>query len=187
MDKKIFSPSAIKTFSECPLLYELKYIDRWERKEADRAWHARVAGDAFAVGSAAVHGYLKASVPINVETAVKQTLAQHTLSVNAFLDAGGTVVKEEVLKVQQDLEHAIRKYCATHPLGRWTILEVEYTLPEKYGKPRLDLIGRDQNGILSFADVKFKRYLTNDYLDRTVEGYRYDWQFLQYAWALADH
>lgn len=186
MENKIFSPSAIKTFSECPMLYELQYVDRYELKQATRPWHSRAAGDAFTIGVAAVHSYLKAGVPVNVDTVVKQTLGQHALTINNFLDAGGVLEKSDVDAVQRDIERAIRRYCTEHPFAAWKILEVEKCLGPEYGNARPDLIGYDAHGILSVADVKFKRNLAADYRSSTVEGYRYDWQFLHYAWAMSE-
>lgn len=187
MENKIFSPSAIKTFAECPMLYELQYVDRYELRQANRPWHGKTAGDAFSVGVAAVHSYLKAGLPVNVETVVKQTLGQHTLNINNFLDAGGIVERADVDNVQRDLERAIRRYCVDHPFTNWRITEVEKCLGPEYGNARPDLIGYDQHAILSVADIKFKRNLATDYRNSTIEEYRYDWQFLHYAWAMQEY
>lgn len=180
-ENKIFSPSAIKVYSECPVKYELKYVDRWLPRQADKPFWGTVAGDGFDIGS---------SIIIQGGTVADAQVAAHNLmleKVELFHKAGGQFEAQDLVMIRSDVSVALTKFAAANPFERWKEILAQVRLPEQYGKPRLDIVGLDHNGVLSFADIKFKRYLDTQWVQKTVEEYRYDWQFLHYAWAMEKH
>ena len=188
----IFSPSAIKVYSECPIKYELMYLDQWYSRQADRPFWGRVAGSAFAEGSAILNSpeNFMTAVPecnlqLKIDLAIKAALKSITDDIDPFMKAGGILDRTDLENVKRDVAQALTKYANNSPFADWKeILHVEYGLGTLYGNCRLDVIGRDRHNVLSFADIKFKRYLDTQYVDKTVEEYRWDWQFLHYQWAM---
>lgn len=179
---KIFSPSAIKVYSECPIKYELQYLDKVVPKVAGNAFYGLIAGKAFSKG---IDTWYKNGHCLGDATIAGTT--KLLADIHQFTEAGGQVESETVEHLVDDIETAIKKFTASDPFALWTEIQTEVSLPAEYGNPRLDIIGRNQYGTLSFADIKFKRYLDTKYVDKTVEEYRYDWQFLHYQWAMEQH
>lgn len=177
---KMFSPSSIKVYSECPIKYELKYMDRWLPKQADRPFWGTVAGDGFDTGSSIL---IRGGT---VEEAQRAGIALMEEKLTLFSSAGGELDVQDKKWVFDDVQVALMKFAKDNPFAKWSDLQVQVRLGDQYGRPRLDVVGLDNNKQLSFADVKFKRYLATEYVGKTVEDFRYDWQFLHYAWAMGE-
>jgi hypothetical protein len=141
-----------------------------------------MAGVAFHAGAAVLHRRLMGVAGMDpLPTAV----ARFTGAVESYVGAGGTVSPKDVETIRIELEKAIPKYERTVEtvFRGWTITGVEHWMPDQ--KCRLDLIGINDAGSLSFVDLKYKRYKTADKIDWTIRQYEHAWQFKHGQWAFA--
>ena len=106
--------------------------------------------------------------------------------VQRFVKAGGSLNESDVQSALNDTVKGLGRYSTyvPHPFQNWAITDIERGLGLDFGNCIIDIGGTDGSGNRAFADIKFKRNLDARYVEKTIEEYRYDWQFLHYAWAL---
>lgn len=173
----IYSPSRTEAYDFCTMRGAIAYRDGWTPREADNSLLGRLVGASFAKGSEAVH---QGTEP---ELCVSLALAHLSKQLDHYTTYG--VSFPDTSRMQEQLGKALAKYHEQHPFRQWQIKGVEFGLKE-YGNCRLDLLGIDPEGYGAIADLKYKRQLKLDYLNKTVNEYRDSWQFQHYPWAYND-
>ena len=173
----IYSPSRTEAYDFCSMRGVIAYRDGWTPREADNSLIGRLVGGAFAKGTEGIHN----GNPIEVAKAAG--LAYWHKSVNHYVSYG--VSFPDLTKTTEQLGKSFEKYAAQNPFAQWQTKGVEFALPD-YGNCRLDYLGIDPEGYWAIADVKYKRQLKLDYLNKTINDYRDSWQFQHYPWAYND-
>src|SRR5690349_10642062 len=169
----IYSPSKTEAYDFCSMKGVLQYRDHWEPKEAGNGTVGKIVGAAFARGSQDVHR----GVGPGIDPAVHlfdRTVA-HYIQYGVSFSMDLSTVKAQLVK-------ALEKYHKDNPFSKWQIIATELELHD-YGRCRLDILGTDPDGIWSIVDLKYKRSLNIDYLNKTVNEFRDSWQFNHYPWA----
>ena len=173
---KIYSPSRTEAYDNCSLRGALQYRDGWTLREADNGTVGKIVGSAFAEGSYRINSGQSDGIQ-EALTLLDRTVA-HYLSY-------GVSFSTDLSKLKETLGKALAKYAADSPFKHWQIKGAELALPE-YGNCRLDVLGIDPEGYWAIADLKYKRQLKLDYLNKTINEYRDSWQFQHYPWAYND-
>lgn len=172
----IYSPSKTEAYDTCSLKGKLMYTDHWELREASNGTVGKIVGAAFARGTQSIH----LGLCDYVDTASRL----YDRQVNHYVEYGVTF-STDMGKVKNELIKTLERYKDNNPFTTWKITGVEFQLPE-HGRARLDVVGIDNEGYSAIADLKYKRTLNPDYLNKTVSEYRDSWQFLHYPWAYSD-
>lgn len=146
-------------------------------KEADNGTVGRVVGAAFAEGTYRIHAGLSSGV----------NEAQHLFDrqVEHYVRYGVSF-SQDLTHTRETLGKSLVKYAAQNPFDKWQIKGAEVALKD-YGNCRLDVLGVDPEGYWAIADIKYKRQLKLDYLNKTINEYRDSWQFQHYPWAYNDY
>jgi hypothetical protein len=173
----VYSPSKTEAYDFCSLKGKLMYRDKWELKEANNGTMGRIAGGAFAKGTERIHGGHSDGVSIGLSYFDQSILHYIKHGVSFSMD---------VAKARSVLEKAMTKYVEHNPFKTWQLKRTELELAD-YGRCRLDVLGIDPEGYWSIADLKYKRTLNSEYLDKTVNEYQSSWQFLHYPWAYNEY
>lgn len=169
----IYSPSKTEAYDFCSMKGILQYRDHWEPKEAGNGTVGKIVGAAFARGSQDVHRGLGPGV--DPSTALFDRTVAHYIKHGVSFSMDLSAVKEQLIK-------ALTKYHKENPFTKWQVIATELELKD-YGRCRLDILGIDPSGIWSIVDIKYKRSLNIDYLNKTVNEFRDSWQFNHYPWA----
>lgn len=172
----IYSPSKTEAYDFCSMKGKLQYRDHWEPKEAGNGTVGKIVGAAFARGSQDIHTGTSPGV-IPAVTLFDRTVA-HYIKHGVSFSMDLSTVKDQLVK-------ALTKYEKEHPFKEWQIVATELELVD-YGRCRLDILGVDPNHLWSIVDIKYKRSLNIDYLNKTVNEFRDSWQFQHYPWAYND-
>lgn len=173
----IYSPSRTEAYDFCSMRGVIAYREGWTPREADNSLLGRLVGAAFAKGSEWVH----LGKPIS--EVVATALAHWDKAVSHYVTHG--VSFPDTSKTREQLGKALEKYAVQNPFLNWQLKGVEFALPD-YGNCRLDYLGIDPEGYWAIADLKYKRQLKLDYLNKTINDYRDSWQFQHYPWAYND-
>lgn len=173
----IYSPSRTEAYDFCSMRGVIAYRDGWTPREADNSLIGRLVGGAFAKGTESIHK------GATVEYAKQYGLDYWHKSVNHYVFYGVTF--PDLAKTTEQLGKSFEKYAAQNPFAQWQTKGVEFGLPD-YGNCRLDYLGIDPEGYWAIADLKYKRQLKLDYLNKTINDYRDSWQFQHYPWAYND-
>jgi len=174
----IYSPSRTEAYDFCSMRGVIAYKDGWTPREADNSLIGRIVGGAFAKGTEAIHTgqSVEASTVIGLDY-WDRSLAHYTKHGVTFPD---------LTKTRTQLGTAFGKYAEQTPFKHWQTKGVEFGLTD-YGNCRLDYLGIDPEGYWAIADLKYKRQLRLDYLNKTINDYRDSWQFQHYPWAYNDY
>lgn len=173
----VYSPSKTEAYDFCSLKGKIMYKDKWVPKEADNGTVGKIVGAAFARGTYDIH--LGQGTGLEPAYRLFDRTTEHYVKY-------GVSFNTDLAAVRENLGKALVKYHAQNPFKSWQIKGAELELRD-YGKCRLDVLGIDPNGIWSIADIKYKRQLKLDYLNKTVNEYRDSWQFQHYPWAYNDY
>ena len=173
----IYSPSRTEAYDFCSMRGVIAYRDGWTPREADNSLLGRLVGGAFAKGTEAIHKGMA------IDEAKALGLAYWHKSIQHYVNHG--VSFPDVTKTTEQLGKSFEKYAAQNPFVQWQTKGVEFALPE-YGNCRLDYLGIDPEGYWAIADLKYKRQLKLDYLNKSINDYRDSWQFQHYPWAYND-
>ncbi len=169
----IYSPSRTEAFDFCSMKGKLQYVDHWEPKEAGNGTVGKLVGAAFARGSQDCHNDIGNGV-LPALSLFDRTVAHYVkYGVSFSMDMGA---------VRNQLEKSLVTYHSLTPFAGWNIIATELEL-KNYGRCRLDILGIDPSGCWSIVDIKYKRSLNLDYLNKTVNEYKDSWQFQHYPWA----
>jgi len=181
MELPIYSPTRTDTWDRCSILGHLENDLHLVPKQADNKLIGGLAGRAFALGASIIH---KGG---GVEDAVAQATQLFNDDMQHYATHGvqfkGSI--EEILEAS-GIHSTLPKYALADPFRGWTELDVEYQLPN-HGRSIIDVGGLDLDGVLSVADVKYKRNLDARYEASTIAEYQTSWQFLHYPWAYGEH
>lgn len=173
----IYSPSRTEAYDFCSLKGATVYRDGWMLKEADNGTVGRIVGAAFAEGTYRIHA--------GVSTGVSE--AQHLFDRQVdHYTRYGVSFSQDLVHTREVLGKSLVKYAAQNPFALWQIKGAEVALKD-YGNCRLDVLGIDPEGYWAIADVKYKRQLKLDYLNKTINEYKDSWQFQHYPWAYNDY
>lgn len=173
----IYSPSKTEAYDACSLKGKLMYTDHWEPREANNGTVGKISGTAFAKGAEDIHkGY---SNGVLLAGALFDRTVAHYVN-------HGVSFSMDLVKARAVLLKTLEKYHTADPFKGWVITGTELSLKD-YGNCRLDIVGKDPEGYWAIADNKYKRTLSNDYLNRNVAEYRDSWQFQHYPWAYNDY
>jgi PD-(D/E)XK nuclease superfamily len=173
----IYSPSRTEAYDFCSMRGVIAYKEGWTPREADNSLVGRLVGGAFAKGTEAIHK------GVAVDQAIIIGLDYWDRSVQHYVTHG--VSFPDLTKTRAQLGTAFSKYAEQTPFKQWQCKGVEFPLVE-YGNARLDYLGIDPEGYWAIADLKYKRQLKLDYLNKTINDYRDSWQFQHYPWAYND-
>lgn len=190
---KLFeSPSKIKQFTECELLGQLSYNERWEPREAHASLPARLRGNAFARACEGLHGAIRDGavdllgttefVALTVDKAIELFDKQFKYCVEK-----GIVFKPDTDSISKaELRRVIPLYAHHTPLKNWVITHVED--PIKSYSCRPDLAGKEPAQQFDFVgDMKYKSSLDSRWENDTIEEFHWDIQFQQYPEAHRSH
>jgi hypothetical protein len=169
----IYSPSRTEAYDFCSLKGSLVYKQGWTPREADNGTVGRIVGAAFAEGTYRIHAGLSDGIAEAQRLFDRQVAHYIQYGVSFTHDMGQT---------RETLGKSLVKYAAASPFKTWQIKGAEVALKD-YGNCRLDVLGIDPEGYWAIADIKYKRQLKLDYLNKTVNEYRDSWQFQHYPWA----
>lgn len=173
----IYSPSRTEAYDFCSMRGVIAYKEGWTPREADNSLLGRLVGAAFAKGSEGIHrGH-------EVKLATDRAVDLWDRSLTHYTNYG--VSFPDTSKIREQLVKALEKYAVQNPFIHWQQKGVEFALPD-HGNCRLDYLGIDPEGYWAIADLKYKRQLKLDYLNKTVNEYRDSWQFQHYPWAYND-
>ena len=173
----VYSPSRTEAYDFCSLKGATLYKDGWMLKEADNGTVGRIVGAAFAEGTFRIHAGLS--------TGILEAQSLFDRQVNHYVSYGITF-SQDLAHTREVLGKSLVKYAAQNPFDKWQIKGAEVALKD-YGNCRLDVLGIDPEGYWAIADVKYKRQLKLDYLNKTINEYRDSWQFQHYPWAFNDY
>ena len=188
---RVFAPTRTKTWDECPLKNYLESEEKWVPKQASKGEWGKLAGSAFAYGTSVAHDQLKqGNGKVFTDKAfqdeiVKQTVQYFIQDVAHYRDGGVQLEEKDELDVITCFQRALPRYLAECPFQNWSVKDVETPFPD-HGNCRIDVGGLDHTGAVAVADLKFKRYLTEDRIGKAIDDYRKDWQFLHYVWAYGE-
>lgn len=174
----IFSPSRTEAYDFCSMRGVIAYKEGWTPREADNSLVGRLVGGAFAKGTELIHK------GTDTDAAIVAGLQYWDRSVEHYVKYG--VSFPDLTKTRTQLGTAFGKYAEQTPFKQWQCKGVELPLVE-YGNCRLDYLGIDPEGYWAIADLKYKRQLKLDYLNKTINDYRDSWQFQHYPWAYNDY
>lgn len=174
----IFSPSRTEAYDFCSMRGIIAYKEGWTPREADNSLVGRLVGGAFAKGTEAIHN------GVDTDAAIIIGLQYWDRSVEHYVKYG--VSFPDLTKTRTQLGTAFSKYAEQTPFKQWQCKGVEFPLVD-YGNARLDYLGIDPEGYWAIADLKYKRQLKLDYLNKTINDYRDSWQFQHYPWAYNDY
>ena len=177
----IYSPSHTDIWDRCAILSYLERDLHLVPKQATKKLVGGSAGTAFHLGASVLHkgGTVAEAVALaKGEFHADLThYAEHGVSfetsIEQIVDASG-------------IADTLPKYALADPFKGWAIQDIEQQLPEQ-GRCIIDLGGLDSDGILSVADVKYKRELKDYYIQGTIDEYTTSWQFLHYPWAYSEY
>ena len=173
----VYSPSRTEAYDFCSLKGATLYRDGWVLKEADNGTVGRIVGAGFAEGTYRIHA--------GISTGVDE--AQHLFDRQvAHYTQYGVTFTQDLAHTREVLAKSLVKYAAQNPFDKWQIKGAEVVLKD-YGNCRLDVLGIDPEGYWAIADIKYKRQLKLDYLNKTINEYRDSWQFQHYPWAYNDY
>lgn len=173
----IYSPSRTEAYDFCSLKGATLYRDGWMLKEADNGTVGRIVGAAFAEGTYRIHAKLS--------TGIDEGECLFDRQVAHYVQYGVTF-SQDLAHTREILGKSLVKYAAQNPFEKWQIKGAEVSLKD-YGNCRLDVLGIDPEGYWSIADIKYKRQLKLEYLNKTINEYRDSWQFQHYPWAYNDY
>jgi len=173
----IFSPSRTEAYDFCSLKGSLMYKQGWTPREADNGTMGRIVGAAFAEGTYRIHAGLSDGVH-EAEQLFDRQVAHYVQY--------GVSFSQDLVHTREILGKSLVKYATQSPFKAWQIKGAEVELQE-YGNCRLDVLGIDPEGYWAIADIKYKRQLKLDYLNKTIDEYRDSWQFQHYPWAYNDY
>lgn len=174
----IFSPSRTEAYDFCSMRGVIAYKQGWTPREADNSLIGRLVGGAFAKGTEQIHK------GISTDAAIITGLQYWDRSVEHYVKHGVTF--PDLTKTRTQLGTAFGKYAEQTPFNDWQTKGVEFPLVD-YGNARLDYLGIDPEGYWAIADLKYKRQLKLEYLNKSVNDYRDSWQFQHYPWAYNDY
>jgi hypothetical protein len=169
----IYSPSKVEAYDFCSMKGKLQYVDKWEPKEAGNGTVGKIVGAAFARGSQDIH--LGTGTGVDSAVALFDRTVAHYVKYGVSFSMDMSIVKDQLVK-------ALTKYHKDNPFAKWQVIATELELTD-YGRCRLDLLGIDSSGVWSIVDIKYKRSLNVDYLNKTVNEFRDSWQFQHYPWS----
>ena len=161
----------------CSLKGATLYRDGWMLKEADNGTVGRIVGAAFAEGTYRIHAGLSSGVDEAQKLFDRQV--EHYIRY-------GVTFTQDMQHTRDTLGKSLVKYLVQSPFDKWQIKGAEVQLKD-YGNCRLDVLGIDPEGYWAIADIKYKRQLKLDYLNKTINEYRDSWQFQHYPWAYNDY
>ena len=173
----IFSPSRTEAYDFCTMRGVIAYKEGWTPREADNSLVGRLVGGAFAKGTESIHK------GISIEESTITGLQYWDRSVSHYVTHG--VSFPDLTKTRAQLGTAFGKYAEQTPFKQWQCKGVEFPLVD-YGNCRLDYLGIDPESYWAIADLKYKRQLKLEYLNKTINDYRDSWQFQHYPWAYND-
>lgn len=173
---KVYSPSKTEAYDTCSMKGDLMYKQNWQRREADNGTIGKIVGSAFAKGTEEIH--------TGRGPGIAEATALFDRTVDWYL-AHGVSFDNRLSGVRDGLCESLEKYAKQNPFTKWRIKEVEFELHD-YGRCRLDVLGIDPNSNWNIADIKYKRSLNLEYLNKTVTDYLESWQFNHYPWAYND-
>ena len=173
----IFSPSRTEAYDFCTMRGVIAYKEGWTPREADNSLIGRIVGGAFAKGTESIHK------GISIEESTITGLQYWDRSVSHYVTHG--VSFPDLTKTRAQLGTAFGKYAEQTPFKQWQCKGVEFPLVD-YGNCRLDYLGIDPESYWAIADLKYKRQLKLEYLNKTINDYRDSWQFQHYPWAYND-
>lgn len=186
---QVYSPSATRTYAECP---RKRYLQKkgLTSKYAAKSAVARWMGTAMAAGLEQ-HNRMRAFAAPSLVTPYRAAAVKWEEQVAQFLDAGGVVTDETFeTRIPPLMQRALEHYVAHDVVpAEWEIAGVEQTF-ERAGNARPDLIVIDADGYAP-VDYKMKESLytkpteTKDAARaRTLAEYDNDWQLLHYVWCI---
>lgn len=191
VDKLFESPSKIKQFTDCEVLGQLTYIDRWEPREAHPSLPARLRGNAFSKACEGLHGAIKEGsggllgsqefIALTVDRAIDLFERQFRYCVER-----GISFKPDTDSISKaELRRVIPLYAHHTPLKNWKITNVEE--PIKVYSCRPDLAGVEPSEFHFVGDMKYKSSLDSRWESDTIEEFHWDAQFQQYPEAYRHH
>lgn len=185
---EIFSPTQTVRWNRCALLNSLTR-EGWEPRNPTNSLLGRIAGGTFADGAAVLHRLVQAGLAPNDPGVVSATMAACSGSLNStftrYQEAGIRLTDEHYEDLKRDCLKGVEKYATYQPFPfrPECIVDVERELGG-YGKCRLDVIERGQDGLIYPVELKYKRLLRTDYIQSTINEFLQSWQFLHYSYAL---
>ena len=176
----IYPPTRTDTYDRCPLLDELSNKERWVPRQATKLLVGGLAGRAFALGTAGIHRGEPTDACVKTAIESFHSDLTHNATHGVLFEAS----IDEIVAASGVAE-TLPKYAAANPFKGWDIQDVERRLPD-HGRCIIDIGGKDTDGVLSVADVKYKQNLDARYRSSTIEEYQISWQFLHYPWAYGE-
>ena len=173
----IYPPTRTDTWDRCALLDYLENTLRYVPRQANRKLVGGLAGRAFAIGTAAIHGGSTAQEAVDQAISLFHADLTHYAKYGVSFETG----IDEIVEAS-GIAVTLPKYHAASPFKGWAVQDIEKQLLE-YGRCIIDIGGLDQDGVLSVADVKYKQNLDARYESSTIDEYLTSWQFLHYPWA----
>lgn len=173
---KVYSPSKTEAYDTCSMKGDLMYKQHLQRREADNGTIGKIVGSAFAKGTEEIH--------TGRGPGIDEASALFDRTVDWYL-SHGVSFDNRLSGVRDGLCESLVKYAKQNPFTKWQIKEVEFELYD-YGRCRLDVLGVNDSANWCIADIKYKRSLNLEYLNKTVTDYLESWQFNHYPWAYND-
>ena len=187
----VYSPSATRTYAECP---RKRYLQKkgLTPKYAAKGAVSRWMGTAMAAGLEQ-HNRMRAFATPSIITPYRAAAVKWEEQVLQFLDAGGVVTDETFeTRIPPLMQRALEHYVAHDVIpAEWRIAGVEQTF-ERAGNARPDIIVIDADGYAP-VDYKMKESLyvkpgeTRDAARSRVMaelGGEYDWNQKHYMWSI---
>ncbi|KKL20317.1 hypothetical protein LCGC14_2456650 [marine sediment metagenome] len=194
---RVRSPSRTEDFLYCPILYQLKHIDKWVPNLYGKREISFAMGHAIGAGLDLFyrHTRLKESLPLIEgevrpieDYCVRVAMDAFEKSIQGCLDQGRTLNPKDEEVADQALGRVIRampRVLEQDPIpSDWTILGSEVPLPD-HGYCRIDLPVRDPVN-LAVLDIKTSLTLAKDKVHFRRREYTHNWQQMHYCWAYGD-
>ena len=176
----IYSPTSTDSYDRCSLMYYLEHDLHLVPRQASKKLVGGAAGTAFHLAASILH---KGGT---VEEAVRFGVAEFHAELSHYAAHGvafESTIEEIVLA--SGIASTLPLYALAEPFKGWDILHIEQQLL-KAGRCVIDLGGRDSDGVLAVADVKYKQNLDPRYAQSTIDEYMTSWQFLHYPWGYSE-
>ena len=177
----IYSPTRTDSYDRCSLMSYLENDQHWVPRQASKKLVGGAAGTAFHLAASLLH---KGGT---VADAVALGVAEFHAELTHYATHGVTFAStiEEIVDAS-GIATVLPKYALNNPFQGWEVLHIEQQLPDA-GRCIIDLGGRDSDGVLAVADVKYKQNLAPRYEQSTIDEYMTSWQFLHYPWGYGEY
>ena len=180
----IYSPSQSKVFLACPTARQLSQEGWTSRIVGVRDWAAWI-GQGVHAGLAWLYdpAYKVAPAGGVIDRGLSGFQAEYDHAISSGRIIPNTFYTVEAnAHIERCLEYAVKHDLL--PTG-FEVERVEQSLGPDSGNCVLDVVGK-RNGKPTFIDWKVKNKCKPDYIDQTLEKYRYDWKEARhYPWALS--